>query len=31
MNYRSGKFYEKFADQIVSDEIEFELKIRAKK
>jgi polyisoprenoid-binding protein YceI len=31
MNYRSGKFYEKFADQIVTDEIEFDIKIRAKK
>jgi len=30
INYRSGKFYEKFADQIVSDEIEFDIKIVAK-
>ena len=31
LNYRSGKFYEKFADQIVSDEMEFEIKIVSKK
>lgn len=31
LNYRSGKFYEKFADQIVSDEVDFDVKIVAKK
>jgi polyisoprenoid-binding protein YceI len=31
IRYRSGKFYDKFADQVVSDEMEFEIKIIAKK
>ncbi len=31
IDYRSGKFYEKIADQTVSDEIEFIMKIVAKK
>ncbi|MDI9366328.1 MAG: two-component regulator propeller domain-containing protein [Flavobacterium sp.] len=31
INYKSGKLHEKFADQIVSDEIEFDIKIVAKK
>lgn len=31
IRYRSGKFYDDFADQIVSDSIEFQIKILAKK
>ena len=31
IRYRSGKFYDDFADQIVSDDIEFHIKIVAKK
>jgi polyisoprenoid-binding protein YceI len=31
ITFMSGKFYKKMADEIVSDEIEFELKIKAKK
>jgi polyisoprenoid-binding protein YceI len=31
INYRSGKFYKKFADQIVSDDIEFLIQIVAKR
>ncbi len=31
IRYRSGKFYDDFADQIVSDDIEFHIKIAAKK
>ena len=31
INYRSGKFYDQIADQTVSDEIDFEIKIVAKK
>jgi polyisoprenoid-binding protein YceI len=31
INFQSGKFYKKMADEIVSDEIDFEIKIVAKK
>ena len=31
IRYRSGKFYDNLADQAVSDEIEFNMKIVAKK
>jgi hypothetical protein len=31
INFQSGKFYKKMADEIVSDEIDFEIKIVGKK